>query len=400
MEEVFWITVAAMVYVLIAYPAIMVGIGLAFRARISKGKTQPTITLIVAACNEERFIGRMMEQIRQLDYPRDRLEAVVASDAGSTDRTHAIVRSHEQAGIRLCLPDPQEIGKNVSLDRAVATTSGEILIFADATAIWDPGALRAMVANFADPRVGCVAARKAYWLEDGFGPSSYRRYWDLEGMIDAGSSRLGYIPNASGGLHALRRDIYQVVPNYMIRDLIDPAQAAGAGHLSILDATVPYVDAPWVGAAEVYWSRVRITMRALSSTPYILGQLLGARRYLAVWQFVSHKLLRWFLWMPALTLLLSSVWLASQSIFYAAAALLQVLLYAAVPVGLVAARRGRRISGLADWSFFVVSLVAMAHGLSRSLRGQRKATWRLREPEIDAQTVPHAVATLAPTHRP
>ena len=321
----------------------------------------------------------MMVQVLRLDYPKERLEVVVASDCGSTDRTHEIVRAYEPHGVRLCLPALGRIGKNVSLDAAVAATTGSILVFADATATWQPNAVRELVANFADLRVGCVSGRKAYWLEDGFGPSSYRYYWTLECLVDRGSSVLGYIPNASGGFHALRREIYESVPGYMIRDVVDPAQAAGKGYLAVLDPSVPYTDAPWVGIAEVYRARVRITMRVLSSTGYVLGLLARGRRHMAAFQYVSHKLLRWFLWVPAAGLLVSSLRLAAHDPWFEVPAALQVMLYATVPLALRAAQAGFGLPVLTGFAFFVLSLAAMAHGFANWLAGKRKTTWRLRD---------------------
>jgi cellulose synthase/poly-beta-1,6-N-acetylglucosamine synthase-like glycosyltransferase len=384
-EALFWASAAFLLYVLLLYPGLMALLGACFAPRIRRQPITPGVSLIIAACNEDRYIARMMEQVLRTDYPRELLDVVVASDEGSTDRTHAIVRSYEPAGIRLLLPEPGAVGKNVSLDAAVQATRGEILVFADATAIWEPDCLRKLAADFADPRVGCVSARKAYWLEDGFGPGSYRGYWSVEGLVDAGSSLFGYVPNASGGLHALRRSIYEVVPNYMIRDLVDPAQAAGAGYLSVLDPAIRYLDAPWVGSAEVYRSRVRITMRALSSTRHILGRLLRGRRYVAAFQFVSHKLLRWFLWLPAAGLLISSLWPGARPPAFVALA--QLLLYASVPVALTRPRLAERAPALAHWAFFVLSLVAMAHGFGLWASGRKKATWRLRPPGLAAANI-------------
>jgi cellulose synthase/poly-beta-1,6-N-acetylglucosamine synthase-like glycosyltransferase len=347
-----------------------------WRKQLHKDYNKPSVALLIAACNEERHIGAMMEQVLQLNFPKDRLEIVVASDSGSTDRTHEIVRAYEPCGIRLCLPPDNQICKNVSLDEAVRTTAGELLVFADATARWHPSAIGELVANFADPRVGCVSARKAYWLEDGFGPSSYRNYWSFEGLVDRGSSLFGYIPNASGGLHALRRNIYQSVPGYMIRDLVDPAQAAGAGYLAVLDPDVSYTDAPWVGVAEVYRSRVRITMRALSSSRYIVDLLIRGGRSFAVFQYISHKLLRWFLWLPAFGLLTSSASMAAYDDRFKVIALVQVALYASAPLAIAASRAGRTVPVLTEFAFFVLSLVAMVHGFITWLRGKKKITWR------------------------
>ena len=378
METLFWASAAFLLYVLLLYPGLMALLGACLTPVIRREPVTPGISLIIAACNEDRYIGRMLEQVLRTDYPREQLDVVVASDEGSTDRTHAIVRAYEPSGVRLIQPERGAVGKNVSLDAAIRATRGEILVFADATAIWEPDCLRRLAADFADPRVGCVSARKAYWLEGGFGPGSYRGYWSVEGLVDAGSSLFGYVPNASGGLHALRRSIYEVVPNFMIRDLVDPAQSAGAGYLSVLDPEIRYLDAPWVGSAEVYRSRVRITMRALSSTPYILGRLLRGGRCMAAFQFVSHKLLRWFLWLPAAGLLASSLWLGAGSPLFALVALAQLLLYATVPVVLSGGRLAQRLPPLAHWAFFVASFVAMAHGFALWASGRKKATWRLR----------------------
>ena len=163
----------------------------------------------------------------------------------------------------------------------------------------------------------------------------------------------------------------------MIRDLIDPAQAAGAGRLAVLDPAVYYVDAPWVGAREVYRSRLRITRRVLASTGYILERLWRGRGALAVWQFVSHKLLRWLLWLPALGFMVSSTFLASESWFFALLFWLQLALYASVWPVLVLVKRGTKLPVLVHAAFFVLSLAAMAHGWWSWLRGKRQATWRL-----------------------
>ena len=146
----------------------------------------------------------------------------------------------------------------------------------------------------------------------------------------------------------------------------------------MLDPEVTYDDAPWVGAAEVYRARVRITVRALSSTPYILGQLWRGHRPIAIFQFLSHKLLRWLMWLPALALLAACIALAPQNRWFAAAALVQLLLYTVVPLAPALARRGHEVPALSAWAFFVLSILAMAQGFVSWALGRRRTTWRLR----------------------
>jgi cellulose synthase/poly-beta-1,6-N-acetylglucosamine synthase-like glycosyltransferase len=382
MKLVFWVSFGVFFYTVLVYPAFMTLLGKLFHRPLRRGGEPRSVSLIIAACNEERHIGRALDQALEAEYPRDLLEIVVATDRGSTDRTHEIVRAYEDRGIRLITPPGGQIGKNVSIDAAMRETTGDIVLFADATAIWSRRAIRDIVAGFADPTIGCISARKAYWLEEGFGPASYRRYWFFEWLIDRGSSVFGYIPNASGGMHALRRGIYRSVPPHMIRDLIDPAQTVGQGYRAVLDPDIPYLDAPWRGAREVYRARVRITMRALSSTPYILGQLVQGGRYGAILLYASHKLLRWLLWLPAAGLLASSLWLAPFNAFFVHAGLIQALFYGAVPVALAAARAGRSLGPLTHWAFFVLSLTAMGHAFGLWAAGRKKATWRLREEAV------------------
>jgi hypothetical protein len=120
-------------------------------------------------------------------------------------------------------------------------------------------------------------------------------------------------------------------------------------------------------------------MRALSSMPYILSQLLVGRCYGAILLYTSHKLLRWLLWLPASALLLSCLWLAPSHVAFAYAALLKSLLYASVPIVLSAARAGRQVPLLTHWAFFVLSMIAMAQAFCFWAAGRKKATWRLRE---------------------
>src|SRR2546428_7126475 len=120
---------------------------------VRKAPVLPTVSFIVAAYNEERVIAAKLENTLALDYPAERLEVMVVSD-GSTDATEEIVRTRFAGRVKL-LPLPRQ-AKTLAQNQAAAAASGEIVVFSDATTVYQPATLRALGANFADPEVGCV----------------------------------------------------------------------------------------------------------------------------------------------------------------------------------------------------------------------------------------------------
>ena len=102
---------------------------------------EPSVTVIVAAYNEEPVIERRLENLLALDYPAEKLEIVVASDA-STDRTNELVAAVAAREPRVRLLDCPRGGKVAAQDRAVGEASREVVAFSDANATWAPDALR------------------------------------------------------------------------------------------------------------------------------------------------------------------------------------------------------------------------------------------------------------------
>ena len=162
LEIAFWIAATWIGYALVLYPGITIVLGTAL-ARVRaplRGDLTPRIPFIVAAYNEERVIERKVRQTLSLDYPADQIEVIVASD-GSTDRTDEIVRSIADPRVRLFRAEGR-VGKTATVNGAVEVSTGELLVFSDATGVFSHGALRALAARFADREVGCAAGRVAY----------------------------------------------------------------------------------------------------------------------------------------------------------------------------------------------------------------------------------------------
>jgi cellulose synthase/poly-beta-1,6-N-acetylglucosamine synthase-like glycosyltransferase len=183
----------------------------------------PTVSLIVAAHAEESVIAAKVANALALDYPREKLEVVVACD-GSPDRTAAAARA---AGADVVLELPRG-GKVRAQDQAVARSTADIVAFSDANATWEPGALRALVAPFVDPRVGYVCGRVTF-VNPGGGTNQEGVYWRYEMFLRARESALWSVTAGNGAIYATRREAYVEVDPVMGHDLKFPFTLVRAG---------------------------------------------------------------------------------------------------------------------------------------------------------------------------
>ncbi|MDX6726264.1 MAG: hypothetical protein QOK49_1069 [Baekduia sp.] len=184
----------------------------------------PTVSLIVAAHAERDVIAAKVANARALDYPRDKLEIVVACD-GSTDGTPEAARA---AGADVVLDLPRG-GKVRAQDAAVARCTADVVAFSDANATWERGALRALVAPFADdPRIGYVCGRVTFLNPDG-GTNQEGVYWRYEMFLRARESDLASVTAGNGAIYATRRDAYVEVDPVMGHDLKFPFTLVRAG---------------------------------------------------------------------------------------------------------------------------------------------------------------------------
>ena len=195
LKIVFWTSLVLLVWTHVAYP---LAAGLAARLRrrrVDSSAIEPTVSIVVAAHNEEDVIERRVENLLDLDYPAGRLEIVVASDA-SIDRTDEIVERLGGEDERVKLVRCARAGKVSAQNRAVAESTGEIVAFSDANAVWERDALRNLVRSFADPDVAYVCGRASYEAADGTNREG--AYWRFELWVRAQESRLGSVTGGNG----------------------------------------------------------------------------------------------------------------------------------------------------------------------------------------------------------
>ena len=204
----FWASLAALAWTHVLYPVFAVVLARLAPRRVAKADIEPTVTVVVAAYNEASVIARRLENLLELDYPSDKLQIVVSSDA-SSDGTEEIALEFPRVKV---ISNPRG-GKVAAQDRAVRQTDGEIVAFSDANCTWSPDSLRLLVRAFADPKVAYVCGQLR--ILDAEGGNKEGVYWNYEMKQRAAESQLGSITGGNGSIYAVRRrDYVEVDPRF------------------------------------------------------------------------------------------------------------------------------------------------------------------------------------------
>jgi cellulose synthase/poly-beta-1,6-N-acetylglucosamine synthase-like glycosyltransferase len=286
----------------------------------------PTVAVVVAALDEQAVIERRIANLRELDYPAERLELVVTSD-GSTDRTEELA---ERAGARV-VRNPRG-GKVAAQNRAVRETDAEILAFSDANCTWSPDALRKLVRNFADPDVAYVCGRANYYTDESANKEGL--YWRYELALRADESRLGSITGGNGPIYAVRRADYVEVDPRFGHDLSLPYLLVQRGRRAVYEPEANSYEKTTPTTEAEYRRKVRMFEHCWAIV--LEGKMLRRLRPLYLVEVLSHRHLRYASGLLHLVLLGSSLALLGHGTVYAVALGLQlgVLAAAAFGVGL------------------------------------------------------------------
>lgn len=378
----FWASVGAILYVYVGYPLLLLLLGSLRGAgrRVPEGE-RPRVSLVVSAYNEDGVIRDKILNSLALDYPRDRLEIVVASD-GSTDGTASIAREYGEA-VRV-FHYPTRRGKNAVLNDVVPLVQGDIVVFTDANGKFAADAVSQLVRHFADPAVGCVCGELVYASGDeNLVARGYNVYWRFDQVLKSLESRLGCLLGANGSIFAVRKALYRPLRGDVANDMVLPVQIAARGYRVIYEPQAVSVEAGSRDAAEELGRRSRIVGRGLMGVRVLLPDVLRGRRWLLLWELVSRKLLRYCTPFLFLALAASSAVLATGVYAWALAA--QAAFYAAAAASFVASWCGARIRALSVPHYFVVGNAAALMGWVKVLTGCDLTKWETVERSYDRQ---------------
>ncbi|HWC48754.1 MAG TPA: glycosyltransferase family 2 protein [Solirubrobacterales bacterium] len=367
----FWLSAGAIVYTHLGYPLLLMGLArlrrqsVGLRNRRSNGQAEnlPTVSLIIPAYDEEEVIAEKVANALALDYPRDRLQVIVASD-GSSDATAERARA---AGASLVLELPPG-GKVAALNAASEQAAGEVLAFSDANSVWARDALRRLVAPFADPAVGYVCGQVRFL--DPEGNNLEGAYWRYEMAVREAESSLAGVTAGNGAIYAVRRDAYIPLDASGSHDLSFPFRLAKR-RLRSLYAPAARAEEKMVPTIEGEFARKRRMMVGLWDIVVSEG-MLSPRGYPSLYAFeiASHRLLRYLSPLLHVIAFVANLFLLGSGWFYDLAFVLQLAFIAVALLGNAVPIAPFRIA-----RYYALTTASIALGTWDRLRGGAGGRW-------------------------
>lgn len=372
MKWLFWTAAGLVAYTYVGYVG-WLRLRTLWKSRpVRRADYQPFVSIVMVVRNEEKVLEAKLRNLFSMDYPAERCQIVVVSD-GSTDRTESILREQSRDPRLHAVLNQLSKGKASGLNDAMQIAAGEIMVFMDARQMVEPGAVRLLAENFADPEVGCASGELMLGdMAKGESSQGLGLYWRIEKLVRELESASGSVVGATGALYAVRRELLTDVPaGTILDDVYLPMQVVRQGKRVVFDDRARAWDAPNLGSGREFSRKVRTlsgNYQLVQLAPWLLGPSNSIR-----FEFVSHKLLR--LLVPfALAALLAASFLLNQ-VFYRVALIAQLAFYALSVLALTHRLEGGVLARVADAAgTFVLLNGAAVVALANFVSG-RRAAW-------------------------
>jgi poly-beta-1,6-N-acetyl-D-glucosamine synthase len=365
MKLLFWSCFALISYAYFGYAA-WLWFCVRLRSRpVQNGNFTPTVSVIIAARNEEANLPAKLENLRLLDYPPTLLEVVIASD-GSTDRTASILRDQPSPVVAVILEESN--GKAHALNEAVKRATGEVLVFLDARQFVEPDAVSELTSCFADPTVGAVSGELLLESSGVGSQDALGIYWKIEKIVRKLESASGSVVGVTGAIYAIRRELYTEIPaGTILDDVFVPMNVARKGRRVVFQPSAVARDRLFSEKGKEFSRKVRTltgNYQLLRLAPWLLSPANPL-----LFRFISHKLMR--LLVPLLLLLMLIASAMAGGVFYWAIFWFQVLFYVSAVFGtLVPSVKQFKPVGIA--STFVMLNAAAALAFYNFAAGRKK----------------------------
>ena len=378
METLFWFSLSLILYTYAGYPLLLMLKSALFNKKVRKGFTEPRVSIVLSAFNEEKTIEEKLRNLVELDYPSEKLEILVGSD-GASDKTDEIISKFDSSRIRF-FRFVRNIGKPHVLKSLAEEARGSLLVFTDARQEFEHGAIRALVQNFQDPEVGCVSgelyfkpARNGKNRSVGEGMNAYWRY---EKFLRKKESEIASMLGATGAIYAIRRSLFpEELPfDILVDDMYIPLSIIEKGYRAVFEAEARAYDRSSECSREEFRRKVRTLAGNYQIFLHFSGLFLPFRSPIA-WQIFSHKFLRVVVPFFLAVLFVSNLFLVARP-FHAVFMILQSIFYgmAAMEAGRAGREGNKKGFGYLPYVFCLLNYSALV-GLGRFLTRGQKVAW-------------------------
>ena len=373
-QIIFWICIVMLAYIYVGYPILVYIVGHLFPKEIVRGVVGPKVTVLITAFNEQASIAKKLENTLKIEYPREKFEIVVASD-GSTDRTDEIVESFRDRGVKLFRQEGR-VGKTETQNNAVKITTGDIILFSDATTRYQEDVFETLLPSFADPKVGCVAGRLVYVDDDrtsvGKGLMSY---WGYETFLKMAESRATSLIGASGCLYAVRKSAYEPMYPEACSDFLICTNIYRKGLRTVFAPEAVCYETTNQRARHELSMRIRVIAQTFTDLWRNRDMLNPFKSGFFGIQLISHKLLRYSVPFFLVAVFVTSTLLAVDSPFFKGVLLMQLAFYFLALGGWFVESTGRHLGPVAIPFYFVLANLASVVAFYKFVRGETYTRW-------------------------
>ena len=373
-EIIFWGSVGLILYTYAGYPLILIAWSKLAPRPVKKEPMTPSVSLVICAYNEAQVIHKKLKNCLALDYPKDKLEIIVASD-GSTDETDKIVKQFSSKGIKLLRPSFERAGKALALSEAVPKAKGEIVVFSDARQMFDHNVVRELVANFADPQVGAVSGE--LYL-DQFSPTRLGEgvalYWNYEKLIRKLESKIDSVVGVTGAIYAIRKSLFESLSaETILDDLVIPMRIVMRGYRVVFEPRAKAHDRASASLKEEWVRKVR-TLAGNYQSLYQMPETLNPLKNRLFFQFISHKSCRVLVPFAMIGALIANLFLREN--LYLITLITQGVVYMLGILGFLLRRESKSFRlFLIPQTLLVLNASALV-GLVQFLKGRPADFWR------------------------
>lgn len=385
LNAVFWILLGIILYTYFGYTVLLLILNLfkiiirLFKKAVSATDHFEEVTILIAAYNEESVIEDKMKNTSEIDYPKEKLKIVWVTD-GSTDNSAELLKKYPD--VTLLHQDKRE-GKTAALNRAMTVIKTPFTVFCDANTMLHPNAIKSLIREFRDQKVGCVAGEKRIEKKstETAAGSGEGAYWKYESFIKKLESDLYSVLAAAGELYAIRTSLYQhVEKDIIIDDFFISMNIARKGYRIKYSPKAYALESPSASIREELKRKIRIASGGIQTIAR-LPSLLNIFRYgFLSFEFISHKVLRWTIVPFAIaTILIFNVFLCFQSQWsnqlFNGLFILQSLFYILVLLGVIFKKKATRFKFLFLPYYLIVMNYAQIAGLFRFIGKRHSVVW-------------------------